>query len=86
MHMVEITESAQEYLFDLLSKQEEDDVGIRIFVTDPGTPMAETCVAYCQHGEEQAEDERIEYDKFVCWIDDRSKKFLETWIRIESKR
>jgi Fe/S biogenesis protein NfuA len=77
MHMVEITESAQEYLFDLLSKQEEDDVGIRIFVTDPGTPMAETCVAYCQHGEEQAEDERIEYDKFVCWIDDRSKKFLE---------
>jgi Fe/S biogenesis protein NfuA len=75
--MVEITESAQEYLFDLLSKQEDDDVGIRIFVTDPGTPMAETCIAYCEKGEEQAADERVEYDKFVCWIDERSKKFLE---------
>lgn len=75
--MVEITESAQEYLFELLSKQEDDNVGIRIFVTDPGTPMAETCIAYCQRGEEQEEDERIEYDKFICWIDDRSKKFLE---------
>jgi len=77
MHMVEITESAQEYLFELLSNQEDDNVGIRIFVTDPGTPMAETCIAYCQRGEEQEEDERIEYDKFICWIDDRSKKFLE---------
>ncbi len=75
--MVEITESAQEYLFELLSNQEDDNVGIRIFVTDPGTPMAETCIAYCQRGEEQEEDERIEYDKFICWIDDRSKKFLE---------
>jgi Fe/S biogenesis protein NfuA len=75
--MVEITESAQDYLFELLTKQEDDNVGIRIFVTDPGTPMAETCIAYCQHGEEQASDERIEYAKFVCWIDDRSKKFLE---------
>ena len=74
--MVEITESAQEYLLELLSKQEGDDVGIRIFISDPGTPMAETCIAYCQSGEEMAEDERVEYEKFVCWIDDRSKKFL----------
>ena len=41
--MVEITESAQDYLRDLLSKQEGDEVGIRIFITDPGTPMAATC-------------------------------------------
>ena len=75
--MVEITESAQDYLFELLSKQEGDNVGIRIFVTDPGTPMAETCIAYCQKGEEQETDERVEYAKFSCWIDDRSKNFLE---------
>ncbi len=75
--MVEITEAAQEYLYDLLSRQEEEGVCIRIFITDPGTPMAETCIAYCQKGEEQPEDKFVEYEKFACWIDKRSEKFLE---------
>ncbi len=74
--MVEITESAQKYLIELLSKQEDKDVGIRIFIADPGTPTAETCIAYCRPGEEQAEDERIEYEGFTAWIDDRSQPFL----------
>ena len=74
--MVEITESAQKYLIELLSKQDDKDVGIRIFIADPGTPTAETCIAYCRPGEEQAEDERIEYEGFTAWIDDRSQPFL----------
>ena len=36
-----ITPSAQEYLSDLLSNQ-EDTIGIKIFVSEPGTPRAET--------------------------------------------
>ncbi len=75
--MVNISESAQAYLIDLLSKQEHSDVGIRIFVTDPGTPMAETCIAYCRPGEEQENDEPIQYEGFTAWIDERSKTFLE---------
>ena len=74
--MVEITESAQQYLIELLTKQEDKDIGIRIFVTDPGTPMAETCIAYCRSGEEQEEDDRVEYAGFTAWIDDRSQPFL----------
>lgn len=74
--MVEITESAQKYLIELLAKQEDKDVGIRIFIADPGTPTAETCIAYCRPGEEQAEDERVEYEGFTAWIDDRSQPFL----------
>lgn len=74
--MVEITESAQKYLIELLSKQDDNEVGIRIFIADPGTPTAETCIAYCRPGEEQAEDERIEYEGFTAWIDDRSQPFL----------
>jgi Fe/S biogenesis protein NfuA len=74
--MVEITESAQKYLIELLAKQDDKDIGIRIFIADPGTPTAETCIAYCRPGEEQAEDERIEYEGFTAWIDDRSKPFL----------
>ncbi len=74
--MVEITESAQQYLCELLEKQQQKNVGIRIFIADPGTPMAETCIAYCRPGEEQPDDERLEYNEFTAWIDDRSKPFL----------
>ena len=47
LNMITITESAQEYLAELLSKQ-EDALGVRVFINDPGTPRAETCIAYCR--------------------------------------
>jgi Fe/S biogenesis protein NfuA len=75
--MVEITEKAQVYFVELLAKQETENIGIRIFITDPGTPMAETCIAYCKSGEEQPDDKRVEYNGFDAWIDDRSIPFLE---------
>jgi Fe/S biogenesis protein NfuA len=75
--MVEITESAQEYLRDLLSKQDGSQVGIRVFIADPGTPMAETCIAYCRTGEEQSDDIRVDYPLFPAWIDANSERFLE---------
>ena len=74
--MVEITESAQEYLRDLLSKQDGNHVGIRVFIADPGTPMAETCIAYCRTGEEQSDDIRVDYPHFPGWIDANSERFL----------
>lgn len=75
--MIKITESAQNYLVDLLTKQEDKNTGVRIFITDPGTPMAETCLAYCRAGEEQPEDHKVEYEHFSAWLDDRSLPFLE---------
>ena len=74
--MVEITPSAQAYLIDLLSKQDDKDIGIRIFIADPGTPSAETCIAYCRPGEAQPEDEKVEYEGFTAYLDDRSQPFL----------
>jgi Fe/S biogenesis protein NfuA len=73
--MVEITPSAQEYLVSLLSSQDEVS-DIRIFISDPGTPTAETCIAYCKSGEEQSTDEKVDYTGFGAWIDERSKPFL----------
>ena len=75
--MICITESAQGYLRELLNKQEDDNVGSRIFITDPGTPSAETCIAYCRPGEEQDDDMRVEYDGFNGWIEARSLPFLD---------
>lgn len=74
--MIEISESAQGYLRDLLSKQEDDDVGIRVFVAQPGTPHAETCIAYCRPGEEQEGDTPVQYDGFTAWFEERSAPYL----------
>ena len=74
--LVTITESAQEYLRDLLSRQ-DGDVGVRIFVERPGTPQAECCMAYCPEGEEEPEDQRYEYDGFHAFVDGASVPYLE---------
>jgi Fe/S biogenesis protein NfuA len=75
--MIEISESAQGYLQELLTKQEEKDVGIRVFVAQPGTPHAETCIAYCRPGEEQEGDLPVAYEGFTAWFEERSIPFLE---------
>jgi len=74
--MITITESAQEYLAELLTKQ-EGALGVRVFINQPGTPRAETCIAYCREGDLQEEDEVREYDAFKAWFDGRSLPFLE---------
>lgn len=74
---VEITESAQEYLLELLSKQECEGIGIRMFVADPGTPKAETCIAYCRPGEEKEGDQVVELNGFKAHFEERSLPFLE---------
>jgi len=74
---ITITESAQHYLAGLLSKQDCDGIGIRMFVTDPGTPKAETCIAYCRPGEEKEDDEVMELEGFSAYFEQRSLPFLE---------
>ncbi|MEZ7818735.1 MAG: Fe-S biogenesis protein NfuA [Pseudomonadales bacterium] len=75
--MIEISASAQTYLEGLLTKQDDDDVSIRIFVAQPGTPQAETCIAYCRPGEEQEGDIAVEYAGFRAWFEGRSEAYLE---------
>jgi Fe/S biogenesis protein NfuA len=74
--MVTITESAQDYLAELLSKQ-EDALGVRVFINQPGTPRAETCIAYCREGDVQEGDQVEELEKFTLWFEARSLPFLE---------
>jgi len=74
--MVTITESAQDYLAELLSKQ-EDALGVRVFINQPGTSKAETCIAYCREDDLQEGDEVREYESFKAWFDARSLPFLE---------
>ena len=74
--MVTITESAQEYLAELLSKQ-EDALGVRVFINQPGTSRAETCIAYCREGDLEEGDEKRELAALTAWFDARSLPYLE---------
>lgn len=75
--MIEIRPEAQTYLAELLAKQEKPDTGIRIFVAQPGTPHAETCIAYCQPSEQEKDDTQKEYDGFTVWFEARSEAYLK---------
>ena len=75
--MVSITDSAQEYLAELLKKQDVEDIAVRIFILDAGTPRAETCISFCRPGEEKADDEVKQYEAFKAFMDQHSIPFLE---------
>lgn len=72
-----ITDSAQNYLAGLLAKQSTDGVSVRMFVTQPGTKFAETCLAYCRPGEEKENDEVIELSQFRVYLEKNSLPYLD---------
>ena len=75
--MVTISESAQEYLLELLKTQETEGMAIRMFVDNPGTSQAETCIAYCRPGEEEIDDIIVEFNSFKAYFENRSMPFLK---------
>lgn len=77
MSAIIITQAAEDYLAELLSKQDTPGIGIRVFITQPGTPYAETCIAYCKPGEQKPEDTAVGLASFTAWIDGVSEPFLE---------
>jgi Fe/S biogenesis protein NfuA len=77
MSAITITQAAQDYLADLLEKQNTPGIGIRVFITQPGTQYAETCIAYCKPGEQKPEDSALALAAFTAWIDGISEPFLE---------
>ncbi|WP_220814774.1 Fe-S biogenesis protein NfuA [Pseudomonas paralcaligenes] len=77
MSAITITDAAHDYLAELLTKQSTTGIGIRVFITQPGTPYAETCIAYCKPGEQKPEDTALALKEFTAWIDAVSEPFLE---------
>lgn len=74
---ITITESARKYLAGLLEKQDEEVIGVRLYVNNPGTPRAETCIAYCRVADRQDDDLVVEYGVFTAYVERRSLPFLE---------
>ena len=74
--MINVTPSAQEYLADLIAKK-DFECNIRIFVSDPGTPRAETCLAFCKPEESKDSDHEVKYEKFSLFIEELSLPYLD---------
>ena len=75
--IINITKSAEEYLAKLIKDKNETDLSIRIFISDPGTPKAETCLAYCKPDESMPDDMIINLDLITVNIEKRSIPFLK---------
>ena len=74
--MFTITESAQNYLAELLAKQ-DGALGVRVFINQPGTPKAETCIAYCRADDVVETDQTQVFGPITAYIELRSIPFLE---------
>ena len=75
-NIVNITESAENYLAKLLKDKNEPNVAVRIFISDPGTPKAETCLAYCNPEEAHENDVVLKLKKIIVHVEERSIPFL----------
>src|SRR5690625_6150460 len=48
-----------------------------MFINQPGTPRAETCIAYCREEDIEADDVLQDYPELKAWFELRSVPFLE---------
>ena len=74
---MKITESAQEYLIELLANQGQFTMGIKIEILEPGTPRGETVIAYATE-EDDLSNYRLEegYD-FKVFLDEKTLCYME---------
>lgn len=73
---VEVSMQAQVYLSGLLERQDAPGMAVRMFVTQPGTRYAETCLAYCRPGEEHEDDVRLDLEQLQVFLERNSLPFL----------
>ncbi|MGP1947631.1 MAG: Fe-S biogenesis protein NfuA [Arsenophonus sp. NC-PG7-MAG3] len=74
--MINITKAAQIHFSKLLENQ-EPSTQIRVFVINPGTPLAECGVSYCPSDAIEETDIELKFDKFLAFVDKVSAPFLE---------
>ena len=74
---VTITPDAEDYLAQLLEKQNVEGMAVRVFITQPGTKYAETCLAYCRPEEVHASDQLQAMDKLRVFVEAMSIPYLE---------
>ena len=77
MSSIKITKTAEGYLKELLEKQDINTIGIKVFVNEPGSPRAETCIAYCKDDDDLNEYELRDGLSFKLYLEKKSLSFIE---------
>ena len=74
--MITITENANSFLTELLSKQ-ENVLGVKLMVNKQGTPKAETLLTYAREDTVDETDHVIQFGELTVYLDNKSEPFLE---------
>lgn len=75
--MIRVSDTAQDYFRRLMKQQGLDDVGLRMLVSQPGTPAADCQLAFCPEGEQVANDVVVPLDGFNLYIEAGSASWLD---------
>lgn len=75
--MIDISETAQSYFKKLIEQQDEEELGLRISVSHPGTPGASCDLQFCPQGQSMPDDHVREFDGFKLFVADVSVKWLD---------
>lgn len=75
--MIEITPEAQEYFERLIAQQDEEGLGLRISVHQPGTPHAGCDLQFCPQGHEREDDRVLELPAFRLFVAADSESWLD---------
>ena len=74
--IITITKTAEDYLAKLIAEKNEPGTAVRVFISDPGTANAETCLAYCKPDELVPSDTLISLPTRSVYVEERSIPFL----------
>lgn len=75
--MIELDQSARDYLQRLLAQQGIPGLGVRMRAIDAGTPNGDCRLEYCEPDEVRADDLEIRCEGFSIYVDPASRPFLE---------
>ncbi|MDN5925263.1 MAG: Fe-S biogenesis protein NfuA, partial [Xanthomonadales bacterium] len=75
--MIQISEPAQDHFRRLLAQQGADDTGIRIRVSDAGSPRANCELEFCEPSELKGDEWAVECAGFVLYVVADSVRWLD---------
>lgn len=75
--MITIEQPALDYFRKLIGQQDMDEPGLRMSVSNPGTPAADCQLNFCERGEQGEDDVVLEYDGFAVFVEGESAPYLE---------
>ena len=77
MSLIDISKSAEGYLLELLNKQDKETIGVKVFVSEPGSPHAATCIAYCKVEDDISGFDLISSYEFPLYLEQKSLVYIE---------